>query len=207
MKYVHKLVAILLVICFIPSGLVTVNAEWGGTGLKSDIAFPIIPDENGQVETNVIKDPVIDDTPGYYPEIFTITGVQVYQILTSNHGGKSFRKSDLPSNAVRIICVAQLSHSLQDSQDFIVLPDNVIAGICHWEYNSSTSSGYYKPDFCEHVPQGGFGSLFEFDIQISQITQYKDIYTGQEYEYFSYMKNEDNRGYVFGTVGLYYSYN
>lgn len=169
-------------------------------GSSDDLTGYIIPeDSNKQTRGDDDFSQSPGDLSGNYPLIFSVTANEVTSLLTSNVGGKSFRTSQLPDSAIRIICRGTLSHSLQDVSGITgSLKNYVKAGVCYYGYSSQYDDYVYISVYTTGPSSVGLGNQFEGSFLIDGTLE-------SDVTYYSYIKNTYPTGYVFGTLGLYYS--
>lgn len=193
------MVCVLLVPGFALAGAKEGNQNEGGyLGTDDNVSGQILPEEKeSDCQGRAVTFPVqIGDGVSYY-EIFTITANEVYDMLPSSKGGKSFRINDLPSGAAYILCYGILNHSLA-GQVGMVGPI-VTAGVCDYHYSSQYGDYIYDSIYIVEVDEFELGTV---------VTKKKPIsgYLVNNTTYYSYVKNEYPAGYVSGTFKIYYSY-
>lgn len=195
-----KISAIILIFCLLSTTQFPVAAQESYLGSDDDLSGYIIPDDNNkQTRGGDDFSHESGDLIGNNPLIFSITAAEVTSLLASSAGGKSFTISQLPSTATRIICRGTLSHSLQDVSGITgSLYECVEAGVCYYGYSSQYNDYIYISVYVIGPSRGGLGQQFEGSFLIADRLE-------SGVTYYSYVKNTYPAGYVFGTVGLYYS--
>lgn len=174
-----------------PDDTVILGTESENTGILFD-------NESNRSNTRAGFSPIIKDdgTGSMYTLLFSITAAEVYELLVSNRGGKSFSISDFPANAQYIRCTATVEHSLADQVN--IVNEFVRAGICYYEYDSTYDEGVYVSVATLYFGEEDLGRPMERRFLISDVIEYGVFY-------YSYVKNCYPGGYVTGTVTLDYS--
>ncbi len=189
------IMGLMLMSMCIPVGAENYESDSEGfIGFDSDISGYLIPDNEGNGERSVdpITQIIYDDAGTAYYKIFSIRADRVTGLLTSNVGGKSFVRSDLPSNAKYILCLGELHHSLED--EIYQAQDIMYGGVCYYGYNHLYGEDTYNA-ICRAYPEADHSVEMKFTIAKIE----------PDTTYYSYVKNLYLDGYVYGTLTIYYS--
>ena len=168
-------------------------------GTESDNTGYLVPDTESEVnKSRAGFSPIFKDegTGSIYTEIFSITAVQVTELLASSKGAKSFSNGTLPDAANYILCRATLEHSLENVVN--ITSAFAKAGICYYGYNELYGEDTYIAVATISFFEEDLGKTLERKDAISDIVDWNE-------SYYSYVKNCYPSGYVYGTVSLYYS--
>ena len=198
-----RCLSVLLVLVLLSPLVISANAieepSDGYLGTSEDITGYIIPEENdNSPSSRVVILPIQPDLGGnQYTEIFSITATHVTQLLTSNHGGKSFEIDSLPNTAQYLLISGRLNHSLEENGQH--LADYISIGVCYYTYSYFYDDYIYDSVYSIYYDHGyAGGTLLEEKFKI-------DDYLEDDITYYTFVKNSYPAGYVHGTVSLYYS--
>lgn len=199
-KCLMSLIGVVTICCILLSSSLPAFASSEYLGTDEDFSGYIIPQYEGStygIGPGFSEDYI--DPDGDYPIIFSITAVEVHTLLASSAGGKSFNLNQLPINAKKIICKANVSHTLKDVPGYIWdVNEATKVGVCYYGYSDLHSGYVYIPVYYEYVPVASFGTTFEFEFNIAD-------YLERGVTYYSFIKNMYDTGYISGTVTLQYS--
>lgn len=151
--------------------------------------------------------PIIwEDGATTWTEIFSIEAVKVTGLLVSrdgDYGEKSFRLSDLPSDATQIMCEVNLNHSLEGSDLVATVNGYTQFGVCIREYYIQ-GGWQYPAVYLNYLDENELGKTNRYTFSI-------DSYLDEGETYYAFIKNFHGYGnenpidYIYGTMALYYS--
>ena len=185
-----KLFAILLTLsmlftmAFVASAEENTESEDFILGSKENITGTILPDIATRADQTII------DGGTTYHALFSITATRVYDLLTSDAGGKSFTTADLPYGCKYILCRATLDHSTSNT---FASYENISFGICKY---SKKYERYIAVDSIRFYASRGV--LSSGKLEVSRLES--------GVTYYSFIKNSvSSSGYVYGTLTIYAS--
>lgn len=184
-----RLVAMVLVLSIILALPVMTRAEENTS--EDDRSLGSLRDITGYFLPDIAPcaDQTIFDGGTSYSLLFPIRANEVYDLLTSYNGGKSFTVSSLPSGTTKLyisgrIYVANISSSAIKSNPLSI-------GICYLDLWGGEFESVYKI-------RGYSGDVLTATISTSSLSSTA--------RYYTFIKNESsNSTYLYGDVGLYYA--
>lgn len=187
-----KLFAILLTLsmlftmAFVASAEENTESEDFILGSKENITGTILPDIATRADQTII------DGGTTYHALFSMRATEVYDLLTSDAGSKSFTTAKLPYGCKYILIRATLNHSTSNA---LASYDSIYFGICKYSYvNGGT---YVAVDGIRFNATRGV--LSSGKLEVSRLDS--------KVTYYSFIKNmvTSSSGYVSGNLTIYAS--
>ncbi len=185
-----KLFAILLTLsmlftmAFVASAEENTESEDFILGSKENITGTILPDIATRADQTII------DGGTTYHALFSMRATEVYDLLTSDAGSKSFTTAKLPYGCKYILIRATLNHSTSKA---FTSSDKIYFGIC--EYDSANE---------RYTPVDGIRFTATRGVLTSEKLSVSHLKSGVTY--YAFIKNwVSPYGYVSGTLTVYAS--